>query len=327
MSNLDHLKESIREVTSTGTVADRLAILNAEIFVRHSIAEAGLLELQDLYRYERGIRANAAAVIGEPGSGKSQLGQAFKRDIFALTKEDGAAPSEVTIIEPSWDGDPMRLLVDVAQGLNVGLRADASRLFKDIVDYVRDANLAAIVLEDLHDLFHYSTHSISKSKWDRNVAQSLKYVRRLINETRILHIFTTLPSGMRDVITDPQFNDRIQCKVYLPPWRGSPAETIIFLDALEKELPLRHPSMLSQSTIRNWLVKNTNSTRVMVQVVRDTTREAILDGSERLTLPMLKKRYPTVPMTPDAGKAAATRRKRDTPTASEKGASQQGGKA
>jgi len=304
--------EKRRKAARSASKEERLAMVNSFVFVRHSMVEAGLEALQAMYLFERGVRANAAAIIASSGVGKSQLLEGFKRDILDLTKDDGAAASDVVIVEPSWDGQPIHLLNEIAEALRLSLRSDASRMLNDIVDYVRTAKVAAIALEDLHDLFNMELKTNSKTRWDRDIKQCLKLLRVLMNRTLVPFIFTTLPSGMRDIIVDPQFNDRVQCKIYLSDWIHSDAEIIVFLNELEQELPLQKPSNLSEKPIRKWLVQNAKNTRVITQNIRDSTREAILDGSERITLALLKRLYPTAPTTPEAGRAAAKRRQSKT---------------
>jgi hypothetical protein len=303
--NLAHLAEAIQELVGTGGVEQRVAALNAEIFIGHTAVDVGLAELQGVHQNEGGVRPCASAIVGGSGAGKSQLMKSFKRWLEKIGKEDGSAACEMRILEPTFDGDPLVLLREIAQAFDVEMRADVDKLFRDIVMQAKHLRLAALGIEDLHDLF--LCNEGSGVRRDRHISQSLKVIRRFMNTTCIPLVFTTIPEGMKRIVMDGQLNGRIQRKVYLPPW----ARDVYFEEFLteyEKHLPLKHPSNLTARGIMTWLVKNTESTRHLTQVLRDTARAAILDGSECITLALLKQRYPNTPMTAEAGKAGVKRR-------------------
>jgi len=303
--NLDHVDPSLHALIVSGTLEKRLATLNAEVFIQHLAADVGLRELQGVHQNESGLRACATAIIGHSGAGKSELMKRFQRWLAEDAKEDGSAASEMKIIEPAFDGDPTFLLRDIAAAFGVELRTDVDKLFRDIVEQAKHLRLAALGIEDLHDLFKRDTDR--GTRHDRYIAQNLKILRRFMNTTRIPLVFTTLPEGMKRIVVDGQLHGRIQRKVYLPPWARD-AYFEEFLKAYELLLPLKRPSGLKEPSIMAWLVKNTDSTRTLTQVLRDTARAAILDGSECITLPLLKKRYSNTPMTDTAGKAGVRRR-------------------
>jgi hypothetical protein len=178
-----------------------------------------------------------------------------------------------------------------------GGRAD---LFERIVAAMKSRRLAALVIEDLHDLFSIQRRSFSR--W-------LKVVRRMANISNVPILYTILPDALTKTRTDEQFCRRIMVTIALPPWRKD-NDLLAFLAGLERLLPLKSPSNLASQDIARWLLSNAGTTRFLVGAVKRAAREAI-GGAERVTLEGLKAAYVPAPHTARAARDIASRQARE----------------
>ncbi|HTG15326.1 MAG TPA: ATP-binding protein [Blastocatellia bacterium] len=303
--NFDHLNEGIRELARTGSKEERIAAINTKVYIHHPAVTIGLMQLKDLVKNDCGIRPCGGVIVGEPGSGKSELVDALGRGIASDAERDGTVAAEVVRFEPTLDGDPDLLLREIADAVGAS-GAGGKDLFRETAEQIKQRRLAAVCLDDLHDLFRQANKASRKEIPQWRVNACLKLIRMLMNTTLVPFLFTMVPSAVRFLIADDQLDSRIQKRVVLPLW-GADRDFVEFLKKLEREFPLKRPSNLGRLEVARWLSKNTKSTRVITQMIREGMRIAVMLDRESVSLSLLKQLYPAASMSSAAAKAAVKR--------------------
>ncbi len=289
----EHLSDPLRQAMPQWMPAERRAYLDQQdLFVNHPLVAAAVDQLLAL---NPGRIPRLAEISGASGMGKSMLIEAFQRRLVEKNKADPSASTDIIVVEPSWEDEPMQFLHELAAPLMVeqGGRAD---FFERIVAAMKSRRLAALVIEDLHDLFSIQRRSFGR--W-------LKVLRRIANISNIPIAYTILPEALTKTRSDEQFCRRIMVTIALPLWRKD-NDLRVFLAGLERLLPLKSPSNLASPDIARWLLSNAGTTRFLVGAVKSAARQAI-GGAERVTLEGLKAAYVPAPHTPRAARDVASR--------------------
>lgn len=296
--DIELLPTSVARLISEGTDAQRIAQISSGVFIAHAAVEASIEELVELCVTDRRSDPSGALLTAESGMGKSYMISALARRIIETNKNDGSAPTDLVTVEPSWEnGDPEIFLKEIAKALKLKIER-RTPIFDAVVEKMLEMNLAALVIEDIHDLF-----DLPRSK----ILSPLKTIRRLINSTKIPIICTCLPDALHKVSIDRQLDRRLIVKVAIPNWSFD-ENFREFITELEKHLPLRGASGLATKDIMQWLLKYSSTTFWIVRVIQKSAIQAIREGSERITLDKLKESFTQSPHTTRSAKDAIKRR-------------------
>ncbi len=230
-------------------------------------------------------------ITGEPGAGKTTLYEVYQKD---HPRHEGP---EGTIV-------PVLVAVIPAQPSVKSLVTKLLRVLGDPIPHKGSVEQQTARLQSL--LLGCKTELIILDEFQHFIERDLAFTMQstadwlkvLINETKIPIILIGLPSCTRilDGLSNQQLSRRFPYRHSLEPlkWTESSGknEMRLFLAAIEKELPLRKPSNLSdlETAYRIHCASRGNLSSIM-KLVRGSAHMAINTGIEQITLKMLEDVY------------------------------------
>jgi hypothetical protein len=222
-------------------------------------------------------RARGLVVRGEPGFGKTTLGEfiqsRYPRRLDKATKKP--LPFAVTI-SMSGARDARTIYNRILETLKVPVAAYYRVADREltVLRVLREINCRMLVLDEAQDIVNGS---------EREQIRALEAVKLLTNE---LH-FPIVALGTKDIESIFRADEHLAARfssTSLPGWKRN-GELLDFLAAYERTLPLRRPSGLASPVLVKALLKQSDGVLDhILRVLRFAAVYAIESGEERITL-------------------------------------------
>jgi thymidine kinase len=271
-SEFAHLAETAFAVM-TAPLAARMRFAFTDLMIVHPPLVGILNEIEWLIREPRRQRARGLLVCGIPGSGKTAIAELVQKTYPAAQPNCGK-PRVVGISLSS-----ARKTKDVLYRIGAATGAPVSRLRTtadhqlSVQETLRNMNCQLLVLDESQDL-----QKVAEAEQLR-VIQTIKYLMNSLSLPVLA--FSTLDE-QNPFRVDPHMQARFDV-IEMPTWEVG-EDFGEFLAALERFIPLRNPSNLSDKGIQKELVKRTGGVLMhILERIRVAAANAMVDGSERIT--------------------------------------------
>lgn len=268
--------------------AQRARYMLQERFLMHERLVPLLGRIDFLLRRPVQSRAAGLVISGPPGSGKTMVAKALERRYPSTASNDRqAAALPVLMINMTNAREAKTLFNRILTALRVPDAASyaGSDREKMALKVCRQANVRLLVVDEIQDIL---------SSTARQQLIALDTIKFLMNELSlpILALGTSkAPAAMQ---VDEHLNARFDYRT-LPTWQVD-AHLANFLATLEQTLPLREPSGLASVEMMKVLVKLSGGILdPMVKAVTYAAANAVRDGVERITIPLLQDALDDVP--------------------------------
>ena len=271
----EHLHPEARAL-ATLPAAERLARFAVERWIGYTRAHQALKQLETLFANEPGkVRPQNLLICGPTNNGKTMIAEKFRRAHPQRTSDNGEhevipvlmmqMPAEATVTRFY-----AMLLIALGAPIGVPTRNDMREALT--MRLMRAVGLRMLVIDEIHNLLGATA---------RRQRELLNLLRFLGNELRIPIVCLGTREAYLAVRSDDQLENRFH-PLLLPTWDDS-AEFARLLASFEAVLPLREPSHLAMTPLRELILRRSEGTigEIASLLTRAATL-ALVNGSERV---------------------------------------------
>jgi hypothetical protein len=240
MIDHNHLSEKAREVLTLSD-EERIRHIREERWVGYSRANEIITKLEDLLDHPKIGRMPDMVIIGNTNNGKSHLVKHFLSLHPATDNPVGEGIIvPVLLIEAPDKPDISHLYSLILDMLNAPYRATDKEEVKQkqVIKVLNSIDLGIIVIDEIHNLI------AGPLLRQRSYLNAIRYIGNQIKRS-IVGVGTI--DALRAIQVDPQLGNRFKPEV-LPTWKLD-KEFLRLLASLEKIIPLRNPSNLTEKTL------------------------------------------------------------------------------
>jgi hypothetical protein len=229
-----------------------------------------------MFSQDPSVRASGLVVSASPGNGKTSLALTIQRSLQSL---DGTGPTTI-LIPMAGVRDARTVYGRILERL--GSPARVSHRISDrevlVTRLLQATRCRLLILDEVQDLLLGS---------EREQRRALEAVKLLMNELRLPVLAFGTQEAAQGFASDPHLAARFQ-SFPLPAWQANDV-LMNFLVTWERLLPLREASGLGDPKIVAYLAKVSGGVLdVILKRVQNAALMALMDGSERITLELLK---------------------------------------
>lgn len=259
---------------------DRCRAIFEEKFVSYPKVKNVIKHIKYQISLPKQTRAHGLMVYGRPGSGKTQLAAAVKKEVCrAFTNKNIFQPVPVVSISMTGAARASSIYYRVFEDMGVVYNRRMSTLEVEIlaIKAMRRAGVVLIVLDEMQDIL---------SSTDFQQMGALNVVKLLMNSLKIPILALGTEAASKCMAADPHLAARFDHHA-LPVWKPN-NELQGFLAALVKTLPLRERSNLGEAgMVKKIATMTAGSTARIVRLINTAAVFAIQTGTEKITAEML----------------------------------------
>jgi hypothetical protein len=281
MGDMKHLAENTRIVAQLDA-KERIAHLRADRWIDYPRALEALDLLEQLREMPERTRMPCLLIHGDSGIGKTMIIEKFRRaHPPTFNRQKGLQDIDVVAVQMPPAPQERRLYGQILLALNAPHRPSdrLSAVEHTALTLLHKLRPRMIIVDEVH-------HLLAGSPRDQRA--SLNLLKFLANDLKC----SVVALGTRDALaamhTDRQIASRF-ADFELPRWQEDQGLRR-FLVALERLLPLREPSQLSDRSIAATLLRTSSGiTGNMTSLITQAAEIAIRSGEERITVNILGK--------------------------------------
>lgn len=277
----DHLDARARHMVLR-PIAERIKGISAGSVVTYPILGTILNETEWLIREPTGFRARGLVVYGPPGNGKTAIAEILKHR-YPLTPHAVAAGSRPPDCAIAIDLSGLRttkgVLLQILDSLGspIGKGSVAEQELR-VHDILRRCGCRLLILDELQDMLNSAVAEQHRV---------IEVVKHIMNKLRLPVLALGTEEAADAFRSDPHMAARFK-RIELSLWEGDDVLSG-FLREYEKSIPLKRRSNLDNPLIRKHLVSVGGGVLdLMLLRIKAAAQQAIVDGTERITLELLK---------------------------------------
>jgi len=274
MSHFQHVHESYRHVMALGE-RERVDFLETQRWIGYPVAARILDRLERLLRQPKRTRMQSLLIVGESNNGKTTLIERFLETAGQPSVDENNDPVKpVLLVESPPGADEKGLYLSILDRFHAPHRASdpVSKLRYQVLHLCRACHVRMLVVDEFHSLV-----SGTGSK-QREVMNVIKF---LCNELAVPIVGAGTREAVRALHHDPQHASRFDV-MELPLWTLD-KDFQRMLASIEKTLPLKNPSKLSQPALARPLhYISQGNLGNLLRLLNECATEAIESGSEAI---------------------------------------------
>jgi hypothetical protein len=278
MSDYPHLHPSAIEALQLED-AERMKWIQKPRWIGYPRAQDILAKLEDLVHHPRQARMPNMLLVGNSNNGKTRLLQTFVQRHLADENIGGEhILANVLYIQappsPSESGIYAEILGTLFEKIPTS-SAEARRA--RVIQVLRGIRLKVLVIDELHNILAGAT--IKQQHF-------LNVIKYLGNELQISIVGSGTGDLLRAVSIDPQIQNRFT-PMLIPKWQMG-KEFRMLLKSFEMTLPLRHPSLLHETSLASKVLAMSEGTIGEVSNLLNLAAScAIQQKTEKITFDVL----------------------------------------
>jgi len=275
----DYLLSEVRALLAK-SVQERIGFIDKGTYVPYPRAQQILDRLERLFSRPSGVRPLGSLISAPSGNGKSTIFRVFvKTHPTKVTPEAHVIPV-LEVEAPPIPGEKRFLGAMLrAFGADVLDRGDVEHRMNRVTKYIEGCGVKLILVDEVHNLLSGS---------GRQLEETCNLMKYISNQFSLPTVLAGTERAENVVRSDPQLVSRFPI-VTLPPWKdGGSYRT--FLRLMESTLPLANPSNVASDEIASYLLQESGG--ILGDIVlglKEAAVNAILDGTERITINHLKR--------------------------------------
>lgn len=278
MSNTQHIHPQIIQLLDA-PLEQKLLYVKADRWIGYPRAQDILKKMDDLVSHPRVERMPSMLLIGRSNNGKSHILEKFKRK-YPPSPNYGGEKIKALVLGIQSPPTPSEgaLYSEILKALYEKVPTSSDDAKRDRVgEVLTDIELKVLVIDELHNLLAGS------SKKQQALFNAIKY---LINTLKLSVIGAGTVDLLRAVSIDEQIHNRFKPQL-LPLWKNDDQFQRL-LASLESLMPLKNPSKLTDTRMRNKIHAMTEGTIGEISdLIRSATIYALESGAEQITYDML----------------------------------------
>lgn len=279
----EHLHPSAR-AWADEDVAARVRRIRTDRWIGYARAESTLATMEDVLSFPNRTRMPNLLLVGQTNNGKTMIVEKFRRGHAPVEAHDAdgrVANIPVLKIQMPAGPDERRFFAAILDELGMGQwpRDHLAAQQSTAVTLMRATGVRMLIIDELHNVLAGARNQQRRL---------LNLLRWMGNELQIPLVGVGTAEALRAIRSDDQLANRFE-PLPLPLWTEDEAYRRL-LGTLEALLPLRKASGLVEPTIARAIL--TRSEGVLGEIVTIVTRaaaEAVLSGTEKITLQQIEK--------------------------------------
>ncbi|MCF6205824.1 MAG: TniB family NTP-binding protein [Sulfurovum sp.] len=284
MNKYPHLSDIAAEMAGYDS-QKRLAFLNEPIWISYTRAEKLISLMQDYMQMPKRARMKNLLVIGDSNMGKTTILERFMRQNPPVEYQDEhnmyRTRIPVVMIQAPTIADEKNLYASILNQFWTSFRPSDTtiKLRHHMYSQMRECDVQMLIIDEIHNLLDTTT---IKQR------QIMNAIKTLGNELKIPIVAVGINTAATILSNDPQLASRYSV-VKLGAW-SLDREFLGLLKGFEKRLPLRKPSMLYGKEKAPFLLKICEGNLGNLHtLLTECTKDAITQGTEEITLEIIKK--------------------------------------
>mgnify|MGYP000287398185 CR=1 FL=1 len=264
---------------------ERIDFILKDKWVDYPVAKKVLTKMEDIFNAPKSIRTRGMLLYGDSNNGKTAILKKFYRQYgeSEAIDEDGdlvhTMPIVFVIASPS--SDESRMFTEILSSMNVPINHNEkiTKKVEELVYYLGLMKTKLIIIDEIHNVLH-GPHN--------KMAQLMTSLKTLNIKTSIPIILAGTQDAMSAVSVDNQTKSRFKPHE-LPLWQNN--ETFLrFTATIEAMLPLKKASNIYNNYELLSYVHTLSGGCIgeAINVMKDAAIYAIRDGSEKITIKILK---------------------------------------
>lgn len=279
----EHLHPSAR-AWADEDVAARVRRIRTDRWIGYARAESTLATMEDVLSFPKRTRMPNLLLVGQTNNGKTMIVEKFRRGHTPVEAHDAdgrVANIPVLKIQMPAGPDERRFFAAILDELGMGQwpRDHLAAQQSTAVTLMRATGVRMLIIDELHNVLAGARNQQRRL---------LNLLRWMGNELQIPLVGVGTAEALRAIRSDDQLANRFE-PLPLPLWTEDEAYRRL-LGTLEALLPLRKASGLVEPTIARAILKRSEG--VLGEIITIVTRaaaEAVLSGTEKITLQQIEK--------------------------------------
>lgn len=257
--------------------AERIASIRADRWLDLDQARTALGRLEDLLAYPPRDRMPCLLLYGDTGMGKTKIIRKFLRD-HPASFDKGTGVTTMPVVAMQMPAEPVErdIYCELLSALGAPGPADgATHRQKELCRrLLRGMGARMLIIDEIHAMLAGSF---------RQQRIFLNAIRFLANDLKIPLVCAGTDLARQALLTDVQLAERFEA-FQLQRWKND-ARLAQLLASLTTILPLRRPSNLVTTAIRNRVLDLTDGVTVRIfRLIETVAVEAIRAGEECITI-------------------------------------------
>ncbi|MBA1159076.1 TniB family NTP-binding protein [Microvirga mediterraneensis] len=269
-----HLTEDAAQVL-TRPDHERIYFIRSKRWIPYPRARQVLNQFEHLLAFPRTTRMPSLAIYGDSGMGKSMIVEKF-RDDHAITfdPDTGTARTRLLVVEMAGRPSERRLFAQILAALGAphSPRATIVDLEQATVRLLRAVGVQVLLIDEVHNIL--------AGTW-REQRVMLNTLRYLSNELKLSLVCVGIAEAREAINGDVQLARRFDVMTLLRWSANEEFEQLVL--AIVRNLPLRHPSVLTPRGLRRILQVTGGVTAWVFRLLNDVAITAIESGTEEIT--------------------------------------------
>ncbi len=256
--------------------SERILMCQKRLWIGYPKARTIMSKMENLLTYPEAHRMPNILLVGDSNNGKTSLLNRFAKEHQSyVDRKTGELTAPVVAIQAPPEPDEKRFYAAILESMNAPYRSSENaetRRFR-VGHLLKKVKARILMIDEIH---HILAGTMNRQRLFLNL------LRHLSNDLKICLVCAGTRDAFNAISTDSQLSNRFEPNV-LPKWDNN-MELWRFLETLEKFLPLKERSLISESGMASKILSMSEGLiGEMTKVVELAAMMAIETRTEKIT--------------------------------------------